>query len=81
MLNKGFGALVGLGLDHNYLLEVQGRKTYRVDSLPSTCWNSWGRASSLLLADAHHGSVTPRPQANRFEEASSAEISDLDRFR
>lgn len=81
MLNKGFGALVGLGLDHNYLLEVQGRKTYRVDSLPSTCWSSWERASSLLLADARHGSVTPRPQANRFEEASSAEISDLDRFR
>jgi hypothetical protein len=31
MLNKGFR---GLGLGHNYLLEVQGRKTYRVYSTP-----------------------------------------------
>jgi len=34
MLNKGFGALVGLGPGNNYLLEVQGRKTYRVFSTP-----------------------------------------------
>ena len=31
MLNKGFR---GLGLGHNYLLEVQGRKIYRVYSTP-----------------------------------------------
>jgi hypothetical protein len=34
MLNKGFRALVALGLGHNYLLEVQGRKSYRVYSTP-----------------------------------------------
>ena len=33
MLNKGFRSL-GLGLGHNYLLEVQGRKIYRVYSTP-----------------------------------------------
>jgi deazaflavin-dependent oxidoreductase (nitroreductase family) len=36
LLNKAFGALVGLGigLRHNYLLEVRGRKTDRVYSTP-----------------------------------------------
>lgn len=36
MFNKGFGILVGLGLGlrHNYLLQVQGRKTGRVYSTP-----------------------------------------------
>jgi hypothetical protein len=62
MLNKGFRALVALGLGHNYLLEVQGRKTYRVYSTPVDLLELWRRASSLLLADAHHGSVTPRAQ-------------------
>jgi hypothetical protein len=36
ILNKGFGFLVGLGigLRHNYLLQVPGRKTGRVYSTP-----------------------------------------------
>jgi deazaflavin-dependent oxidoreductase (nitroreductase family) len=36
ILNKGFGVLVGLGigLRHNYLLQVRGRKTGRVYSTP-----------------------------------------------
>jgi deazaflavin-dependent oxidoreductase (nitroreductase family) len=36
ILNKGFGVLVGLGvgLRHNYLLQVRGRKTSRVYSTP-----------------------------------------------
>ena len=36
ILNKGFGVLVGLGigLRHNYLLQVPGRKTGRVYSTP-----------------------------------------------
>jgi deazaflavin-dependent oxidoreductase (nitroreductase family) len=36
ILNKSFGVLVGLGigLRHNYLLQVQGRKTGRVYSTP-----------------------------------------------
>jgi hypothetical protein len=59
MLNKGFR---GLGLGHNYLLEVQGRKIYRVYSTPVDLLELWGRASSLLLADAHHGYITPRAQ-------------------
>ncbi len=36
LLNKDFGTLVGigLGLGHNYLLEVRGRKTDRIYSTP-----------------------------------------------
>jgi deazaflavin-dependent oxidoreductase (nitroreductase family) len=36
VLNKGFAVLVGLGigLHHNYLLQVRGRKTARVYSTP-----------------------------------------------
>ena len=36
ILNKGFGVLVGLGvgLHHNYLLQVRGRRTGRVYSTP-----------------------------------------------
>jgi len=35
-LNKAFGALVrlGIGLRHNYLVEVRGRKTGRLYSTP-----------------------------------------------
>jgi len=36
MVNRAFGLLVklGLGLPHNYLLEVRGRKSGRVYSTP-----------------------------------------------
>ena len=45
ILNRAFGLLVacGLGLPHNYLLEVRGRKTGRVYSTPVNVLELGGR--------------------------------------
>jgi hypothetical protein len=65
ILNGAFGTLVrfGLGLRHNYLLEVRGRKTDRVYSTPVDLLEFKKGASLLLREDGHNGSVTPRLQA------------------
>jgi deazaflavin-dependent oxidoreductase (nitroreductase family) len=45
IVNRAFGALVGLGLglSHNYLLEVRGRKTGRIYSTPIDLLEAGGR--------------------------------------
>ena len=52
--NKGFGASAGLGLAHNYLLEVRGRKTDR------GVFDPRGRAG----VNGKHFLVAPRGRRN-----------------
>ena len=54
ILNKGFGVLVGLGigLRHNYLLQVAGRTTGRVYSTPIDLLEFKEDASSSNDSDA-----------------------------
>jgi deazaflavin-dependent oxidoreductase (nitroreductase family) len=54
LFNKAFGVLIGLGLGlrHNYLLEVRGRKTGRLFSTPV----------DLLVIDGRRFLVAPRGQ-------------------
>jgi deazaflavin-dependent oxidoreductase (nitroreductase family) len=69
LFNRAFGFLVGLGLGlrHNYLLEVRGRKSGRVYSTPI----------NLLLAGAMHAPakrylVAPRGRTQWVRNAEAA---------
>jgi len=63
-LNKAFGALVGLGLGlrHNYLLQVRGRKTGRVYSTPI----------DLLELEGRRFLVAPRGRTQWVRNAEAA---------
>lgn len=85
ILNGAFGTLVrlGLGLRHNYLVEVRGRKTDRVYSTPVDLLEfkgkrflvaPRGRTQWVRNADAA-GEVTLK---NRFR---TTEIQHPDRFK
>ncbi len=64
ILNKAFGALVGLGLGlrHNYLLQVRGRKTGRVYSTPI----------DLLELEGRRFLVAPRGRTQWIRNAEAA---------
>jgi len=63
-LNKAFGALVGLGLGlrHNYLLQVRGRKTGRMYSTPI----------DLLELEGRRFLVAPRGRTEWVRNAEAA---------
>jgi F420H(2)-dependent quinone reductase len=63
ILNRAFGALIGLGfgLRHNYLLQVRGRKTGRIYSAPI----------NLLELDDRLYLVCPRGRAQWVRNAES----------
>ncbi|HEV8341001.1 MAG TPA: hypothetical protein VGR30_01400 [Candidatus Binatia bacterium] len=67
ILNKAFDALVGLGigLRHNYLVQVPGRRTGRVYSTPIDLLEFNGRRL-LLPEDAHNGCGMLRVGAKSF---------------
>ena len=63
-MNKAFGALVGLGLGlrHNYLLQVRGRKTGRMYSTPI----------DLLELEGRRFLVAPRGRTEWVRNAEAA---------
>jgi hypothetical protein len=77
--NKGFGASAGLGLAHNYLLEVRGRKTDR------GVFDPRGRAG----VNGKHFLVAPRGRTqllrlqarSLWKNASDAEDSKFGSFQ
>jgi deazaflavin-dependent oxidoreductase (nitroreductase family) len=64
VLNRLFGVLVGFGfgLSHNYLLQVQGRKTGRLYSTPV----------NLLVVDGRSYLVAPRGNTQWVRNAKSS---------
>jgi deazaflavin-dependent oxidoreductase (nitroreductase family) len=81
VLNRAFGALagIGLGLKHNYLLQVQGRKSGRLYSAPVNLLEldgklylvcPRGRAQWVRNAEAHGRVVLKRRSRRVFEVAA-----------
>jgi hypothetical protein len=62
VFNRVFGFLVGLGigLKHNHLLRVRGRKSGNLYSTPVDLLNYSGGSSSYARADARNGCSTPK---------------------
>jgi hypothetical protein len=62
VFNRVFGLLVGLGigLEHNYLLQVRGRKSGKVYSTPVDYSTIVAGSSSYARADARNGCSTPK---------------------
>jgi len=64
LFNRTFGALIriGIGLGHNYVLEVSGRKSGKVYSAPV----------NLIAVDGHDYLVAPRGETNWVRNARAA---------
>ncbi|MGH7267140.1 MAG: nitroreductase family deazaflavin-dependent oxidoreductase [Candidatus Rokuibacteriota bacterium] len=73
ILNRAFGALVGLGLGlrHNYLLQTRGRKTGRVYSTPV----------NVLKLEGRRFLVAPRGRTDWVRNAEAAGEVTLKRGR